>query len=175
MIAIRRVLMAGVMLTAAPVLLAGQDTPDSQPALDAARQRREAAAAQELRRNLEERFGRRVRLELGLTDEESLKLREVAGRWFVTRRALEREGRALRAALATQLRPGVAANADSVTHITKRLLDLKVELAESYRQENAELSFLTPVQRAQYYALRERLLELVREAQHERRHPRGAR
>ena len=48
-----------------------------------------------------------------------------------------------------------------MTPVVSRLLDLKVKFAETYRDENKELGFLTPVQRAQYYSLRERLLEMV--------------
>ena len=107
----------------------------------------------------------RVKEELGLTDAEATKLQGVATGWFDKRRALGAEEQGLRKALAGQLRPGVAANSDSVTHVLTRLLDLKVKFAETYRDENKDLGFLTPVQRAQYYSLRERLLEMVHRAQ----------
>jgi hypothetical protein len=126
-----------------------------------------------IRRQIEERFAQRVKEELGLTDEQTTKLRQVARSWFDRRRAIEADERALREALASQLRPGVAANSDSVTRLTQRLLDLKVTYAESYREENKELGFLTPVQRAQYYSLRERLLQMLKEAQQNRLQRRG--
>ena len=50
-----------------------------------------------------------------------------------------------------------------------QLLDLKVKYAESYREENKQLGFLTPVQRAQYYSLRERLLDALKQARASRR------
>lgn len=124
--------------------------------------------AMSLRQQLEARFARRVREELGLNDEQASKLRDVAGTWFVKRRGLEADERALRRALAGQLRPGVAANSDSVARLTQRLLDLKVEYAETYRAENRELGFLTPVQRAQFYVLRERLLDALAAARENR-------
>jgi len=123
----------------------------------------------EIRQRIEERFSERVKLELGLDDAQTAKLRQVAADWFAKRRAMEDEERDLRQALAGQLRPGVAANSDSVSRIVSQLLDLKVKYAESYREENKQLGFLTPVQRAQYYSLRERLLDALKQARQLRR------
>ena len=123
----------------------------------------------EMRQRIEERFTERVKTDLGLTDEQTAKLKEVAGSWFDKRRALEAEERDLREALQGQLRPGIAANSDSVSRIVNQLLDLKVKYAESYREENKQLGFLTPVQRAQYYSLRERLLDALKQARASRR------
>jgi hypothetical protein len=120
------------------------------------------------RQQIEERFAQRVKEELGLTEEQSSKLRQVAGTWFMRRRGLEADERALRQALAGQLRPGIAANADSVSRLTQRLLDLKVAYAETYRDENRELGFLTPVQQAQFHVLRERLLDALDAARQNR-------
>jgi len=122
----------------------------------------------ELRQRIEERFTERVKLELGLNEEQTAKLKQVARNWFAKRRAMEGEERDMRQALAGQLRPGVAANSDSVSRLVSRLLDLKVKSAESYRDENKELGFLTPVQRAQYYSLRERLLDMLKQARQAR-------
>lgn len=128
----------------------------------------------EMRARIEARFTERVRTELGLTDEQTARLKEVAGGWYDKRRAMEGEERELRQALSGQLRPGVAANQDSVTRIVNQLLDLKVKYAESYREENKQLGFLTPVQRAQYYSLRERLLDALKQARQSRRAQGGA-
>lgn len=121
-------------------------------------------ASAELRARIEQRFTERVKLDLGLDDAQTARLKQVAGDWFNRRRGMESEERDLRQALAGQLRPGVAANADSVSRLVNQLLDLKVKYAESYREENKQLGFLTPVQRAQYYSLRERLLDALKEA-----------
>ena len=128
----------------------------------------------EMRQRIEARFTERVKTDLGLTEEQTAKLRQVADDWFDKRRAMEAEERDLRQALQGQLRPGVAANSDSVTRIVNHLLDLKVKYAESYREENKQLGFLTPVQRAQYYSLRERLLDALRHAKQMRRSSGGA-
>ena len=152
-------LLALLMLagSAAPVL--AQDSAQATPRMGSA----------EMRQRIEERFTERVKTDLGLTDEQTAKLKEVAGGWFDKRRAMDAEERDLRQALQGQLRPGVAANSDSVTRIVNQLLDLKVKYAESYREENKQLGFLTPVQRAQYYSLRERLLDALKQARASRR------
>lgn len=119
-----------------------------------------------LRRQIEDRFTARVQEELGLNDQQSLKLRETAGTYFAKRRTLEAEERRLRRGLAAELRPGVAANKDIVGRLTEQLLDNKVRYVETYRDEVRDLAaFLDPVQRAQFLIMRERLLDRVREAQ----------
>ena len=119
-----------------------------------------------LRRLIEERFTARVREELGLTDQQASQMRDVVGGYFVKRRTMEGEERRLRQSLATQLRPGVAANKDSVARFTDQLLDLKIRYTQSYKDEVKDLSaFLDPVQVAQFLLLRERLLDRIQEAQ----------
>lgn len=141
-----------LLLVAAPLAAQG---PDDSP-----------ARAGELRRLIEERFAARVREELALTDPQAARLRQAMSTSFRRRRDLESEERLLRQALAGQLRPGVAADKDSVARLTEALVDLKLRYVESYRDELRELStFLDPVQRAQFFMLRERLLERVRDLQ----------
>lgn len=122
--------------------------------------------AGELRRLIEERFTARVQEELGLTDQQSSRLREVVWQYFAKRRAMEAEERRLRQALAGELRPGVAANSDNVARLTDQLLDVKLRYVQSYKDELRDQSaFLDPIQRAQYIILRERLLDRIKEAQ----------
>jgi hypothetical protein len=119
-----------------------------------------------LRRQIEERFTERVKEELGLNDQQALKLRETVGVYFVKRRTLEAEERRLRQSLAGELRPGVAANKETVARLTDQLLDNKVRYVETYRSEVHDLAaFLDPVQRAQFLILRDRLLKRIEEAQ----------
>lgn len=126
-----------------------------------------------LRQQLEERFALRVKEELGLDEQQAARLRTVAGGWAAKRRALETEERELKRAFAAQMRPGVAAQPDSVQRLVQRLLDLRVTYAESYREEYRELGFLSPVQRAQYVMLRERMLDTIRRVRDERMQRRG--
>jgi len=124
------------------------------------------ARAGELRRLIEERFTARVQEELGLTDQQSSRLREVVWQYFAKRKAMEAEERQVRQGLAAELRPGVAANSENVGRLTDQLLDVKLRYVQSYKDELREQSaFLNPVQRAQYLMLRERLLDRIKEAQ----------
>jgi hypothetical protein len=148
----RLLLVCGALL-AAP--LRAQDAAPAEP-----------GRAGELRRLIEERFTARVQEELGLTDQQSSRLREVVWQYFAKRRAMEADERRLRQALAGELRPGVAANSDNVARLTDQLLDLKLRYVQSYKDEVRDQSaFLNPVQRAQYLMLRERLLDRIKEAQ----------
>jgi hypothetical protein len=125
----------------------------------------ETGRADQLRQQIEDRFTARVQEELGLTDQQTSRMREVVGGYFVKRRRLEAEERRLRQSLAGELRPGVAANKDNVARTTGQLLDLKVRYAQTYKEEVGDLSvFLDPVQVAQFLILRERLLDRIREA-----------
>jgi Spy/CpxP family protein refolding chaperone len=137
-------------------------------ATPAAAQQLDDPPAAELRARIEERFAARVKEELGLDDQQAARLRDVSVAWARRRRGFEAEDRELKRALAAQMRPGVAAQPDSVARLTQRLLDLRVEYAESYRAELKELGFLTPVQRAQFVMLRERVLDNLRRARDER-------
>jgi Spy/CpxP family protein refolding chaperone len=151
--------MRTIALLLAVCLAAASPVAAQDPGMDTGR-------AGELRRQIEDRFAARVQEELGLTDQQALKLRETVGSYFVKRRTLEAEERRLRQALATELRPGVAANKDNVGQLTDQLLDNKVRYVQTYREEVHDLAgFLDPVQRAQFLIMRERLLDRVREAQ----------
>ena len=125
--------------------------------------------ASDLRRQIEERFTARVKEELALTDQQTTRMKSTVRDWFLKRRDMEDENRQLRDAMAGQLRPGIAANKDSVAKLTDAMLDLKVRYAQSFKDEIKEMSgYLDPVQRAQFMVLRERLLERVREVREQR-------
>lgn len=116
-----------------------------------------------LRGLIQERFARQVQEQLGLNDDQAEKMRITAMTWFGRRRNLEVQERRLRAALAGQMRPGVSADQDSVAKLTDALLALKVAQVQTYRDELKEMSYLTPVQRAQFFILRDRLLKRIEE------------
>jgi hypothetical protein len=129
-----------------------------------------------LRERIERRFGERLKAELELTDEQAARLKEVARENGSRRRELRRRERALTDALERQLMPGAQADQDSVARLTRDLLDLRVEYAESWRREMSRLDFLTPVQRARLMVMRDRLLHRVHEMRDDRRglrHGRG--
>lgn len=117
-----------------------------------------------IRERIEQRFTDQVKTRLGLTDEQMTKLRATTGKFGGQRRDLEQRQLGLRRALASQLRPGVAANKDSVARLTDELLAGRVKYAQTFQAEQTELkAYLDPVQRAQLMAMRERLLRVAQQ------------
>ena len=103
---------------AAPLLAQQPDSPPGGPAL---------------RERIERRFSERIKEELDLSDEQAAKLKEVAKENGSRRRDMRRRERALYAAIDQQLDAGEKADQDSVAHMTRELLDLRVEYAQSIR------------------------------------------
>jgi Spy/CpxP family protein refolding chaperone len=123
------------------------------------------ARTDSLRHQIEERFAARVQEELGLTNEQATKLRATSQRFGVRRREFRTRYHGLREGLSAQLRPGVAANQDSVAKLTDAMIDLRIASAQSTRDEMREVAkYLTPVQRARFFAMRERLHHRMKEA-----------
>jgi hypothetical protein len=126
--------------------------------------------AERLRQQIEERFGARVKEELGLTDEQASRLRVSLAGIAARRRGMEQDERRLRQALAAQLRPGVAANQDSVAKLVDALTSHRVAYAQTFKDEMREIStILNPVQRGQYLMLRDRLMQRAQEIMQDRR------
>jgi hypothetical protein len=124
---------------------------------------------EELRRRVRERFAERIQQDLSLNADQMRRLRVTAGTFAGRRRDLEARQRALREALAGQLRPGLAASPDSVARLTDELMALRVRYAESFRDEQAELAqYLDPVQRARLTILRDRLVQRAQDFRHRR-------
>jgi hypothetical protein len=104
----------------------------------------------QLQQQVVERFMENVRVQAGLSDEQMERVREVARRSFEDRQALAERERETWRALDGQMRPGVAADADSLEALMDQLLAIQDERVEQARQEQAAYAeFLTPVQRAQ--------------------------
>ena len=128
-----------------------------------------------LHQRMGDRFAARVQQELGLTNDQAAKLRASSQAYGARRRELRTKEMALREALAAQLRPGVAANQDSVSKLTDALLDLRVSSAQTSRDEMKEMAkYLNPVQRARVLLIRERMLRRFEEG-HSRDAMRGHR
>jgi hypothetical protein len=134
------------------------------------------ARAQQLRQRIEDRFAARVKEEVGLTDQQLTRLRATSATYGARRRELGGRERMLRSALAEQMRPGVAANQDSVSKLTDGLVNLRSSYAQTLRDENQDMArYLTPVQRSQLLAMRERFLRRVREIREQGRERPGLR
>ena len=151
-----RFLLSLLLLTAAAAPLLAQ-APDTQP------------GGPVLRERIERRFSERIKEELSLTDEQAVKLKGVTKENGSRRRDMRRRERALYVAIDQQLDAGEKADPDSVAHMTRELLDLRVEYAQSIRQEMGKLSFLTPAQRARLMIMRDHLLHRVHEMRDDRR------
>jgi hypothetical protein len=132
-----------------------------------------AASSDSLRQRIEERFASRVQQELGLTNEQTAKLRATSQQFGARHRELRNKHRQLGDALRAQLRPGVAANQDSVAKLTDALIDLRIAAAQLTRDEMRDASkYLNPVQRARLFTMRERFRHQVEEVR-ERQEMRG--
>jgi Spy/CpxP family protein refolding chaperone len=135
------------------------------PLYSAAAQRSDSTARSDsLRHYIEARFASRVQRDLGLTNEQTTKLRATSQQFGARRRELHTRYRALRQALSDQLRPGVAAKQDSVAKLTDAMIELRLAEAQLSRDEIKEQSkYLNSVQRAQLYVMRERFAHKVKE------------
>lgn len=117
-----------------------------------------------LRHRIEERFASRIQEQLGLDSNQMKRLRATSFKFGGRRRELETRQMAVHRALGLQLRPGTAADKDSVAKLTDALVAGRVAYAKTYQEELAELrTYLDPVQRAQLMAMRERLVRRARE------------
>jgi hypothetical protein len=143
------------------MLLLASVSPAWAQRADTTRDRR----ADSLRHRIEERFSARVQEKLGLTDDQTARLRTTSQTYGSRRRELRDREHRIRDALMSQLQPGVAANRDSVTRLTDALVELKLQSAQATREEMRELStYLNPVQRARFYLMREQLFHRMKAA-----------
>lgn len=111
-----------------------------------------------LQRQVMERFIMNFQTQAGLTPDQSQRFREVMTRSFGERRQIETRQRQLYVALERQLRPGVAADEDSVRVILERFKEARqagVDLTN--RDQAAFAEFLSPIQQAQLVLSLERL------------------
>jgi len=84
------------------------------------------------------------------------------------RRDLGRREMDIRRAIAGQMQPGVQANNDSLNRLLERAGHMRVEHAQSDEQFMRELNFLTPVQRARFVMMQQRLEQRMREVRDRR-------
>ena len=130
----------------------------------------EGPRADALRRELELRFARQVQEQLQLSEEQTTKVRDIMSGYAERRRELELQERQLRMALNSQLRPGIAANPDSVNRLVDAIATGRVSYAQLVQEEMRELStVLDPVQRGQLFLMRDRLLQRVQEMRQQNR------
>lgn len=118
--------------------------------------------AEALRAQIEERFAQQVKFQLGLNDQQMDKLRSAVRADRDRRLHVRDHEQDVRRALAEQMRPGVAANQDSVARLLDALAANHVVRDQLEQQEQQELSqFLTPVQRSQLLFMRQELQQRI--------------
>lgn len=146
-----------VLVVVLPVGLAAQNPADSGVASDSVR-------LESLRQEILDRYRTRAHEVLNLGTDQVSRFDSTQAHAWVQRRDLMLQRQRINMALRWQLRPGVAANPDSVS----KLLDARHRVSESlFRVDDQEdrdmVGFLTPVQRAQYQEFRQRFRERVAE------------
>jgi Spy/CpxP family protein refolding chaperone len=105
---------------------------------------------QVLREQVMARFLGNLQTQAGLSEEQLDRVKSTFRDGVEARSALSEQEREIWRALEGQMRPGVAADADSVEQLLENVLRLREERAELDRAEQeAFAEFLTPVQRAQ--------------------------
>jgi len=153
-----------LVLLAAPAL-AAQQTGDSGRGMPAER----------LRQQIRQRWNAQVRRQLDLTDDQAAKVRATEDRFFQRRREIQQRQRAVLQGLREQLQPGVAADADSVRRLMDAREGNRAAIAQLDRDEDQEMAgYLTPVQRARYQLMRQRLQERIADMRRQRRQRLGA-
>jgi len=115
----------------------------------------------QLMQMIQERFAQRVQARLGLTSQQMDRLRAEMRTDRDQRQQLADQERTLRQAIGDQLRPGVAANQDSLSRLLDAVAANHVARAQLEQQELRNLSFLTPVQKAQLLLMRQMLMQRV--------------
>jgi hypothetical protein len=151
-----RTLLVGLAIVVAPVL-AAQEPSDT-------------GEAGRLRAQIEQRFSDKVQQDLKLTSDQAGKLRATQERFGTQRREVMLQQLERRRALDDQMRPGVAADPDSVRRLMDGIRTGREQMLKIEKDEDREMSaYLTPVQRAQYQQLRERFIQRVNEMRAERR------
>lgn len=131
-----RVLVVAVSLSLVPGLLPAQG-------------RRGQMNREELQRRIVEMFVGNYREQAGLSEEQFTRFQEEIQEAFQWRREHQRSERELWQALEDQLRPGVAANPDSLTQLMGAITDSRIQLQQRVLAELEGYSdFLNPVQRA---------------------------
>lgn len=137
--------------------------------------------AQQIRRQIRQRWNEHVRSTLGLTDEQNTKLQATEERFEGQRQPIRARQREINQALNTELASGTP-NQDRVKQLINERQDNQLKLQQVNRDEAREMQgYLTPVQHAQYQEERrkfqERVAQVRQQLRQERRQmvrPRGA-
>jgi len=113
---------------------------------------------QMLQQQVMQRYMQNYKQQAGLNDKQFQDFTQLTERTNTERTALQQRERDLWRALEAQMKPGVAADADSLVNLIDAILGVQAELVKTEQQNQTELAeFLTPVQRAQLMLSQRRL------------------
>ena len=132
-------------------------------------QRPKVDARAMLEQRLQERVNEIVRTRLALNDDQVAQLRQVSPRFEDDKRILRAEEVVTRTALRRELLAGDGANETRVSELLDRLPKLehrRIDLMEAEQKELAK--FLSPSQRARYFALQDELRRNMQDMQRRR-------
>ena len=111
-----------------------------------------------------------VRRQLNLDDEKMRRLRQTDAKFDIERRTLNRDEGETRRELKALMEDTTTADQAKIDQAMTRMLQIQRRRAELLESEYKDLStFLTPRQRAQYWALRERVTRRMLELQQSER------
>lgn len=161
-----RALSVVLLAVSAPTMAAAQVTP---PPGDPRGMRNDDPRRAELAKRFQQRVEAMVRQRLQLTDEQAVKLRDVASRAEASRRALRRDEMQARKEMRDELLAGDNANESKIADLLEQMPRLERRRLDLMEQEQRELAkFLSPLQRARYFALQDELRRNMQELQRRR-------
>jgi Spy/CpxP family protein refolding chaperone len=143
--------------------------------VEAQRGTRQGGPPAELPRQIKQAFMGKVRRELNLNDEQTRKLQDSDRKFEQQRNQLRRDEGDARRLLRNALEDTTAApDAAKVDDYLNRLVKAQHRRADILENEQKELaSYLNPVQRAKFFALRDQLARRIQELQGQGRGRRG--
>jgi len=151
-------------------VLAALAAPPLQAQDDQLPPQRRMALQQEVMR----RFMENYRVQVALDDEQFARFEEITRQSMERRTELLRRERTLWMALQGQMRPGVAADADSLTNLMEELVAVQQQRVDDARADLARYGeFLDPVQQAQLMLSLRRLQFQIEGARMRQRGPQG--
>ena len=124
----------------------------------------------ELEAELRRGFARAVRQRVGLSEDQMRRLAPITQKYATERARIQLDEREVRMELGRMLRDSVSADSARVEHLLARMLDVQKRRVQLMEQEQKDLAtIMSPVQRARFLGLQERL----RRQMEERRRGRG--
>ncbi|HVH68904.1 MAG TPA: hypothetical protein VM716_13630 [Gemmatimonadales bacterium] len=156
-----------MLILAVTLALAAQE-PDSGAAAQ-----ENSVEAQQLRRQIQQRWNEHVHTALGLSDDQATKLEATEQRFEQQRTPLRQQQRAINQSLRSEL-ASASPNQQRVTELMSRQQENRQKLQQIDRDEDREMEgYLSPVQRARYQTerqrFRERVAEVIRHQREQRR------